>query len=176
MDTLTFIKLFRNKMEHLLQSEIILPSKQDYDYHPGDWTFMFNCAVFDVIKEFNIKHNTKISLCAEPEAGKTPNGRGAYSDILICSRNKKQQYIMIEHENLENEKCPKGKLHVIINKLSRSNATYKLVITYWFKGFSKEQIINELKFKIQKGESIQLLIAPWDMKSGREYELIEVSK
>lgn len=166
-----FVKSFKNKMEELLQSEIILPSKQDYDYHPGDWTFMFNCAVFDLTREYNKKHNTKINLCVEPEAEKTPNGRGGYSDMLICSSDKKQRHIMIEHENF-----PKGRLKSVINKLSNSKAIHKLLITYFFPDFSKEQLIKELKSNIPKGVSLYLLIAPWDMKSGREYELIEISK
>ena len=165
-----FVKSFKYKVEELLDAELILPSKQDYDYHPGDWTFLFNCAVYDLVKDYNKNYNTKISLCVEPEAEKTPNGRGGYSDMLICSNNKKQRYILIEHENF-----PKGRLKPIINKLSKSKAIHKLIITYSFPDISKEQIFKELKSNIQKGTSLFLLIAPWNVSSGHEYELLEIT-
>lgn len=173
MNITQFVDLFKGKMQELLKNEIVVPSNDSFDYNYGDWTFLFNCAVYDLAKEYNEHNKTKISLCAEPEAGKTPKGRCSYSDILICSRDKKKRYIMIEHENLENVSNPKDKLKSIVEKFSKSHATYNLLIAYWFKEFSKEQIINELK-SATNGKSIYVLIAPEDIKSGYKYKLLEI--
>ena len=89
---------------------------------------------------------------------------------MICSSDKKEEYITIEHENF-----PKYKLLDIVKKLSNSKARSKLLITYFFDDTPKKQIIKKLKIYVTKffrnGEKLHLLIGPYNMGKGNQYQL-----
>lgn len=168
MEIQNFIELFRHKLDELLETDIIIPSKRDEEYNPGDWTFLMNCIFFDIIKEYNLKNKADLAICAEPEIGKTPNGRGGYSDILICSHERDQELIAIEHENF-----PYKRLSRTVQKLSKFNAKAKLIITYYFNGYAKRDILTELKEYVTKffpkNEVLHLLIADCETDCGKDY-------
>ena len=168
MEIQSFIELFKNKLDELLDTDIIIPSKRDEEYNPGDWTFLMNCIIFDMIKEYNLKNKTNLAICAEPEIGKTPNGRGGYSDLLICSHEGDQELIAIEHENF-----PYKRLSKTVQKLSKFNAKAKLIITYYFNDYTKKEILAELKGYVTKffpeNEVLHLLIADCETDCGDDY-------
>ncbi len=168
-----FISLFRQKIDQLLNQKIIVPSKKEEAFCPGDWTFLFNCVVYDLIKEYNKMNGTNLSLCAEPEANKSPTGRGGYSDILICSEDGEKEHIIIEHENF-----PHGTLAKNVKKLASSKAKHKLLITYYYDDYPKKKIMRELKEYTAKyfkePETLHLLISHSETDCGEDYEYQQI--
>lgn len=108
----------KERIEFIIDNDnlIIETSKKEDIYGFGDVTFIFNCAVYELVKSMWEKNN-KISLVAE-----NPTGRGGYSDITIRLNGEPQ--IEIEHEN-----NPK-RIEECIDKLAISEAEHKLLITY----------------------------------------------
>ena len=122
---------------------IICTSNRKYEdeYGDGDVTFIFNCAAYDVIRESRSK-DKKFSIVAEK-----PTGRGGYSDLLI--QREGQPFIEIEHEN-NPQKSKGGNLKHCIKNLSKSNAKYKLLISYYYDKYPKERLIREIRRLVSK--------------------------
>jgi len=174
-----FVNLFKNKVDELVDSGIIVPSKRErytpkeWLYDLGDWTFLFNCATFDLVKEHNQRNKTNLAICAEPEVNRTPTGRGGYSDLLICSADGNQEFIAIEHEN-----SPHKRLSKTVAKLSNLKANAKLIITYYFDDYTEDQIVTDLKIYVKRyfheNEVLHLLIAKCDTDDGKDYEYLSI--
>ena len=175
MEIKEFIKLFRQKINEVLDSELIIPSKRSEDFNFGDWTFLFNCAVYDLVKEYNQKNKANLAICAEPDVEKTPVGRGGYSDILICSKDGNKNFIIIEHENFPHKG---GVSSDMVRKLSKFKAESKLIITYYPK--KKDEIIKKLQSYVNDffgvGEVLHLFISKWETACGEDYEYVAIYK
>ena len=161
--------MFKKKVAELnKEGEEIIFSRED-KLGDGEITFIFNCAVFDLVKE----HRKNVGLIVE-----SPIGRGGYSDLTITSPDEDLDYIEIEHENSpENDK---GKqLENCIKKLSKSKAKTKLLITYYYGKFS----VNVLKQSIQKHvnkyfkeEKLYVLYGPWEGEMKYRKKIFEPSE
>ncbi len=168
-----FIKLFRIKIDEVLDSGSVMPSNGSEDFNLGDWTFLFNCVVYDLVREYNRTNKANLSICAEPEVNKTPTGRGGYSDILIGSQDKQTNFIVIEHENRPHKK---DVLLSMVKKLSKIQAKNKLIITYYPE--KKNEIIQILRGHtnnfFNKDEVLHLLISKWETECGSDYEYEQI--
>ena len=169
MDLVTFCGVVLSKLDEFLAVDSIRPSCEDEDYAPGDWTALWNCVVAAAIHEYNQVEGTAYAVCFEPVVGGTPSGRGGYSDFQLCDEH--GALIVVEHEN-----APYRRLQLMhnIHKLTQSKASSKLLITYWFDDFGREEMLDKISRVLQTERKLTpfyVLLAPDDITAADEYEL-----
>ena len=130
-----FLNEFTKEIGFLLEEGVLIGKEEFDELETGTFTLLFDIAIYNIAKRNN--------LTIIPE---NPVGRGGYSDMTLCSSDGKDKLIEIEHENKPLRK--KNKRFVIYNaldKLMSQNAKYKVLITYTYKGTSKDIDDRELK-------------------------------
>ena len=168
------IKLIQNDESPIIETSRLESDPDSDAYNDGDVTFIFNCAVYEIVKnEWEV--NKKIGLIAEK-----PTGRGGYSDLTINIDGK--SYINIEHENKPeeiNKKTKMQQLNHCITKLadSKNKAEYKLLITYYSKNYGVQKLIKEVEQYVQKikqeNKEFKLYLLYSDWKNFENYKLEE---
>lgn len=131
-----------------------------------------------LFKEYRKKYNNpNVTIGFEVKIRKDSDKKGR-SDVLICSKDLKERYILIEHEN-----SPSRTLLKDVQKLSHSKSDYKLLITYYDESYNhyygedypKSRMIEELQRHIDKyfgnGQTLYLLIAPYSNDNSVKYEI-----
>lgn len=184
MNVNKFIPLFVKKIIELDKLELIIPdlssSKISYSYGAGDWTYLVNCSIFEVVRELQ---ESDVGIIIEKNS--KAKGRGAFSDFTLTSiNNDNLDYIEIEHENSP-EANKKGKfwLDWCIEKLSRSEAKQKLLITYYSEKLPKPQLVEEaknsaIKHFTQQGKSELYLLYGnwyWDKLDEKHFDFIKLA-
>ncbi len=174
-----FFQKFKEKMDLLLDDNIFIGLYDKDELEDSTWTMLFDTAIFLAVKELNDKHGLNLSIAPEEATG-----RGGYTDISIFSSDGKIKYFQIEHENRPKSRIKntrrliKTSLEKTVYNLSKSDANSKIIITYYFDDYKREELNKDIEqyknkwVKSNNNANLFLFLASSDKAS--EFDLIKI--
>jgi len=163
-EILQFFSEFKKEVDSLLDEDCISGDKQenDDDLSAGCFTFLFNISCYNIAKRRGYKITVENAV-----------GRGAYSDILLKD---KDGHFLIE---IEHEDRPDGKkkgltyLDKSLRNLGNSKSKYKVLITYTWKNFSENKLLELCKKNLvaSKTDNIFVFYANYEFDSAEEFKI-----
>ena len=177
MDVEYFFEKLKEKVKEVWGKDIYDDIIHDGLTH-SVWTSLIDTAIYLLVDEYNEKNNfynehKEEKVCIVPENQLLLiSGEKRYSDFLLVSNRGRKRCIEIEHENK-----PKKRVYKSVENLSRSEADYKVIITYSSNKIPKQLIekqIKKAKGKLSVKITIYLMIAPAIGKTCFQYELIPI--
>lgn len=162
MDIKEFINKYVEKINYLLEKGKIMGRKDPDFLERGDYTFYFNCALYEIAVDNNLLLRIEEST-----------GRGGFSDISIYDSDGKVKLLEIEHENNPTDKAIKKSVRNLL--ISKSLARNKLLITFWTEKYTKKEVLNKfLRYMnqfVSKDNNLWLLIAKEEFDGKEDFEL-----